>query len=537
MEVDNTAVGNTDGQRWPGRSRIVRGSRIVIASSFGALLEWYDLYIYAALAGTFAHLFFPPGNPTAAMLSSLAVFGAAFVLRPIGAIIFGYIGDRIGRKRTFGMTIVLIGGATMGIGLLPTYSQIGVLAPVLLVVLRLMQGLALGGEVGGAATYLTEHADKHRRGLVSSCLQMTATGGLVLSIIVVTMSRAWMSTAMFDRWGWRIPFLVSLILLYTAIKLRAGLNESPVFEQCKAQGKLARNPIAASFLDRQNLKKVLVLLFSAAAGVGVLYGTGHFYSFYFVSTVLRVDPETTNVLMVTSLIAAAPFYFVSGWLSDHFGRKWIMVLACLAAALTIQPVFKALTHYANPQLEKFLAETAIDVSANDCTFRLFSPAVTACDKTRDYLSLAGVSYRTSPADGTGMVTTIGAQRIEGFDAAKLKAALEGAGWREHADETQVNKPMVFLLLWYLIILLTLIYGPIVAFMVELFPANVRYTSLSLPYHIGAGWFGGMLPFVVSALNLSVGNIYAGLWYPIGVAALAFVVGALFMTETKNNDIN
>lgn len=535
--MENTAVGRSDTQRSAGRFQIVQGSRIVIASSFGALLEWYDLYIYAALAGTFAHLFFPQGNSTAAALSSLAVFGAAFVLRPIGAIIFGYIGDRIGRKRTFGMTIVLIGGATMGIGLLPTYSQIGVLAPVLLVVLRLMQGLALGGEVGGAATYLTEHADSRRRGLVSSCLQMTATGGLILSIVVVTMSRAWMSTAMFDKWGWRIPFLVSLVLLYTAVKLRAGLNESPVFEQCKAQGKLAHNPIAASFLDWKNLKKVIVLLFSAAAGVGVLYGTGHFYSFYFVSTVLRIDPETTNLLMVTSLLAAAPFYLVSGWLSDRFGRKWIMVLACLAAALTIQPTFKALTHYANPQLEKFLAQTTVDVSANDCSFRLFSPAVTACDRTRDYLSLAGVSFRTRPGNGVGAVTTIGSQRIEGFDATRLKAALESAGWREHADDAQVSKPMVFLLLWYLIILLTMVYGPIVAFMVELFPANVRYTSLSLPYHIGAGWFGGMLPFVVSALNLSTGNIYAGLWYPIGVAALAFVVGALFMSETKNNDIN
>lgn len=535
--MENTAVTSEEGQRPLRRTRIARESRIVIASSFGALLEWYDLYIYAALAGTFARLFFPPGNPAAAMLSSLAVFGAAFVLRPIGAIIFGYIGDRIGRKRTFGMTIVLIGGATMGIGLLPTYSQIGVLAPVLLVVLRLMQGLALGGEVGGAATYLTEHADKRRRGLTSSFLQMTATGGLVLSIIVVTVSRASMGTAAFDAWGWRIPFLVSLGLLYIAIRLRAGLHESPVFEKNKAQGNLVSNPIAASFLDRKNLKKVLVLLFSAAAGVGVLYGTGHFYSFYFVSTVLRVDPETTNFLMVASLLAAAPFYIVSGWLSDHFGRKWIMVLACLAAAVTFQPVFKALTHYANPALEAFLAETAVDVSGSDCTVRLFSAPTTACDRTRDYLSLAGVSYTTTRVESAGVTTTIGSQKIDGFDAGKIRAALEDAGWHEHADVKQVNKPMVFLLLWYLIVLLTMIYGPIVAFMVELFPANVRYTSLSLPYHVGAGWFGGMLPFVVSALNLSVGNVYAGLWYPIGVATLAFVVGALFMSETKNNDID
>ncbi|VVE14985.1 MFS transporter [Pandoraea aquatica] len=519
------------------RAHSAKGARVVLASSFGALLEWYDLYIYAALASTFAHLFFPPGNPTAAALSSLAVFGAAFVLRPIGAIVFGYIGDRVGRKRTFGMTIVLIGGATLGIGLLPTYAHIGILAPTLLVVLRLLQGLALGGEVGGAATYLTEHADQRRRGFMSSFLQVTATGGLVLSIAVVTVTRACMSTAAFETWGWRVPFLVSLILLFIAIKLRAGLGESPVFEQYKAEGKLARNPIAASFLDRKNLKNVFVLLFSAASGVGVLYGTAHFYSFYFVGTVLKVDPETTNLLMVMSLLAAAPFYFVSGWMSDRFGRKWVMVLACLAAALTIQPAFKALTHFANPGLETFLANTKVEVSANNCKFHLFSAPASDCDKVRDFLSASGVSYTMTPATSDSVVTRIGSQRIDNFDVPALKSALESAGWQAHADERQINKPMVFLILWYLIVLLAMVYGPIVAFMVELFPANVRYTSLSLPYHIGSGWFGGMLPFVVSAMNLSLGNVYGGLWYPVGVAALSFVVGACFMTETRHNKID
>jgi MFS family permease len=535
--VENTFIEEKDRDKASNLRRASYSSRLVLASSFGALLEWYDLYIYAALAGTFAHLFFPSGNPTAATLSSLAVFGAAFVLRPIGAIIFGYVGDRVGRKRTFGMTIVLIGGATLGIGLLPTYSHIGILAPILLVVLRLLQGLALGGEVGGAATYLTEHADKKRRGFMSSFLQVTATGGLVLSILVVTLTRALISADDFDTWGWRVPFLVSLILLFVAIKLRAGLGESPVFDKFKAEGKLEKNPLAASFLNAKNLRNVFVLLFSAASGVGVLYGTAHFYSFYFLSAVLKVNPETTNYLMVMSLLAAAPFYFVSGWMSDRFGRKWVMVIACLAAALTIQPAFKALTHYANPDLEAFQEGTAVTVAANNCTFRMFSAPETECDKVRDFLSQSGISYIAARASDNTVSTFIGTQKINGFNAPAIKATLEAAGWNGQASSARVNKPMIFFILWYLIVLLAMVYGPIVAFMVELFPANVRYTSLSLPYHIGSGWFGGMLPFVVSALNLSSGNIYAGLWYPIAVAALSFVVGAVFMTETRDNDID
>jgi MFS family permease len=510
----------------------------IIASSFGALLEWYDLYIYAALTATFAQLFFPPGNEVAAMLASLAIFGAAFILRPIGALVFGYFGDRYGRKRTFVATIWIMGVATVGIGLLPTYSQVGLLAPALLVAFRLAQGLALGGEVGGAATYVTENAAPGRRGFATSWLQTTATIGLLLSIVVVTVVRLSMDNESFNSWGWRIPFLVSAILLAISLYLRRRLSESPVFERMKSRGKVSERPVTESLSNGRNVRRMLVLLFSVASGVGVLYGVGHFYSAYFLANTLKVDPTMTNILMSCALVLATPFYVLFGWLSDRVGRKWIMVSACLIAAVTTQTVFKALTHYANPALERFQNDNAVVVEGGDCSFRLFSPPQSACDKTRNFLNGLGVAYTFRDiAAGSPVRVEVAGTHIAGFAPDAIKTALKQAGWPETADPSQVNKPVVVLLLLYLVLLLTMVYGPIVAFMVELFPANLRYTSLSLPYHIGSGWFGGMLPFVLTSINASYGSIYAGLWYPTIVLLISFTVGALFIRETRKNNID
>ncbi|VVE77038.1 MFS transporter [Pandoraea sputorum] len=510
---------------------------LIFASSFGALLEWYDFYVYAALAGVFGALFFPSGNETTAFLASLATFGAGFLVRPLGALFFGRLGDRIGRKYTFMATIVLMGVATVGVGLLPSYAQIGMLAPILLVGLRLLQGFALGGETGGAATYLAEHSPPTKRGFYTSSLQTTATLGLLSSITVVGVSRAFVDDAAFQSWGWRIPFLVSTVLLIVSVYLRTRLAESPTFQQMKHAGNLSKSPISESFGQWGNLKYVLIMLFSTASGVGVIFGTGHFYAMYFLQNTLKVAPNAVNLYLAIALICVFPFYVLFGWLSDRIGRKWIMMSACLLLALTTQPIFRALTHYANPQLETFQRDTAIKVYANDCQFSLFSAPRTECDRVREFLSASGVSYeQTQQKAGAPVTTVIGNTQVQGSDRHALERALIAAGWTKHADPTTVNAPMVVLLMWVLLLFLAMVYGPMAAFMVELFPARIRYTSLSLPFHLGSGWFGGMLPFVVSAMSVAAGNVYFGLWYPIAIAALSFVVGVLFVPETFRRDI-
>jgi MFS family permease len=522
----------------PTRRTVTRHElKLIIASSFGALLEWYDFYIYAALAATFGALFFPSGNDTAAFLASLATFGAGFLVRPIGALFFGRLGDRIGRKYTFMATIVLMGVATLGVGLLPSYQKIGLMAPVLLVLLRLLQGFALGGETGGAATYLAEHSPEGQRGLYTSSLQTTATLGLLSSIGVVSATRALMDHASFQSWGWRVPFLVSLVLLLISVYLRTKLAESPTFQNMKQAGRLSKSPISESFGKWGNLKYVLVMLFSTASGVGVIFGTGHFYSMYFLQNTLKVAPNTVNLYLAIALVCVFPFYLFFGWLSDRIGRKWIMMGACLLLALTTQPIFHALTHYANPDLEAFQQRSPVVVRAGDCHFSPFAAPVTDCDRIRAFLSASGVSYtRSAVLLGERASTSIGDTTVEGSDPVALKHALLAAGWVEHADPSTINGPVVVLLMWLLIIYLAMVYGPMAAFMVELFPARIRYTSLSLPFHLGSGWFGGMLPFVVSAMAVAHGNIYFGLWYPVGVAALSLVVGVLFVPETFGRDI-
>jgi MFS family permease len=511
--------------------------KVIFASSFGALLEWYDFYIYAALAVYFSTLFFPPGNESAAFLASLATFGAGFLVRPIGALIFGRLGDIVGRKHTFLMTILLMGISTIGIGLLPTYSSIGLAAPVLLVALRLLQGLALGGEVGGAITYVAEQSPLHRRGLYTSSLQTTATIGLLLSLLVVYCLKAFLTQSEFQAWGWRIPFVVSLVMLVISVYIRTKLHESPTFQRMKAHGTTSKAPIAESFTRWSNLKSIL-LLFCVAAGLGAIFGTGHFYSMFFLNQALRVPQEEVHQMIAIALVGVTPLYLVFGWLSDKIGRKWIMMAACLLAALTIQPIFHALTHYANPALEAFQERNRIEVTAGDCRFNLFSKPVTACDKVRGFLNAAGVSYVVLPPAVPDQVQVrIGDSQVQGFAPDKMKAALKAAGWPEVADSAHLNKPVVVLLLFALLLYLAMVYGPMAAFMVELFPARIRYTSLSLPFHLGAGWIGGMLSFVVSAMNVSAGDIYHGLWFPVIVSAIALVVGVLFVPETAGRQID
>ncbi|MBB4511660.1 MFS transporter [Paraburkholderia fungorum] len=523
----------------PSRHAVTRREfTLIIASSFGALLEWYDFYIYAALAGTFSTLFFPSGNETTAFLASLATFGAGFLVRPLGALFFGRLGDRIGRKYTFMATIVLMGVATVGVGLLPSFARIGMLAPVLLVCLRLLQGFALGGETGGAATYLAEHSPARRRGLYTSSLQTTATLGLLASIAVVSASRSAMDSASFQEWGWRVPFLVSLALLVISVYLRTKLAESPTFQSMKHAGKLSKSPISESFGNWENLKYVLIMLFSTASGVGVVFGTGHFYSMYFLQNTLKVAPNTVNLYLAIALVCVFPFYLIFGWLSDRIGRKWIMMTACLLLAATTQPIFHALTHYANPKLEAFQKSSPVIVHADDCHFSLFAAPKTDCDRIRSFLSASGVSYQQMPLQpGQSADTTIGNVTVHSGDRHELENALLAAGWVQHADPAQINAPMVIFLMWLLIVYLAMVYGPMAAFMVELFPARIRYTSLSLPFHLGSGWFGGMLPFVVSAMAVANGNVYFGLWYPIVIAVLSLIVGVLFVPETFRRDVS
>ncbi|MEW6645082.1 MAG: MFS transporter [Pseudomonadota bacterium] len=518
------------------RSMTAEERKVVLASSFGALLEWYDFYIYAAMAVQLGSLFFPKGNETAAFLASLATFGAGFLIRPVGALFFGRLGDMVGRKKTFLVTILLMGIATIGVGLLPTYDQIGIAATYGLVLLRLLQGLALGGETGGAVTYVAEHSPVERRGAYTSSLQTTATLGLLSSILVVFGLKLVLSDAQFREWGWRMPFLISLLLLVISVYFRAKLHESPTFQRMKATHTTSQAPIIESFTSAANLK-CIVLLLIIAAGLGAIFGTGHFYSMFFLSKTLRVPIEQTQLLLGLALAVVTPLYIVFGWLSDRIGRRPIMIAACLFAAVTTFPIFKGLTHYANPALERFLAKADVEVSAGNCNFRLFAAATTDCDRMKDLLTDLGVPYRsTEAAQGAPATVHISGRSIEGFNADAIRQALIADGWPPQADVSAINRPAVFGLLFVLVLYLAMVYGPMAAFMVELFPARIRYTSLSFPFHVGAGWVGGMLSFVVSAMNVSTGNFYFGLWYPVAVSTLALIVAVLFMPETRGRSL-
>lgn len=525
------------------KSAISKEEKLVItASSVGTVFEWYDFYLYATLAPFFAALFFPKGNATAALLSAFAAYAAGFLVRPFGALLFGRIGDLVGRKYTFLVTIIVMGLSTFAVGLLPTFESIGWFAPILLVSLRLLQGLALGGEYGGAATYVAEHSAHDRRGYNTSWIQTTATVGFFLALLIIGVARVYMTKEDFSTWGWRIPFWISIFLLGVSVYIRLKLQESPVFKKMKEEGKGSKAPLTDSFLRYPNNKYVLLALIGATAGQGVVWYTGQFYALFFLQITLKLDFLTTYTLIGLSLLLGTPFFIVFGWLSDKIGRLKIILLGCLIAAVTYFPMFQALTHYVNPALEEFQAKTKISVAAdpNSCDFHLFVgpwSKFTTCDRAKDFMTKQGLSFETLPGvPGKDVVTTIGGTAIDGWNEQAVKDALKAQGYPNEADKSRINYPMTLLILFIFVVYVTMVYGPIAAFLVELFPTRIRYTSMSLPYHIGNGWFGGMLPLTATAMVAATGDIYYGLWYPIIVSIITVVVGGIFLRETKERDI-
>ncbi|WP_167670933.1 MFS transporter [Allopusillimonas ginsengisoli] len=534
--------------------------RVVFASSLGTVFEWYDFYLYGSLAAVVAAHFFSGVNPTAGFVFALLAFAAGFAVRPFGALIFGRLGDMVGRKYTFLITILIMGMSTFLVGVLPSYASIGIAAPVILVVLRLLQGLALGGEYGGAATYVAEHAPQNRRGFYTSWIQTTATMGLFLSLIVVLGFRVTLGEEAFLKWGWRLPFLISSVLLLISVWIRMRLNESPAFRKMKEEGAGSKAPITESFGKWGNLKIVLLALFGLAAGQAVVWYTGQFYALFFLTKTLAIEPNTANIMIGLALLLGTPFFVVFGALSDRIGRKPIIMTGCLLAALSYFPAFKAITHFANPALETALANAPVTVIADPatCSFQ-FNPVGTtsftsSCDILKAFMASNAVNYNNQAAPpGTVARAKIGEHEFESFEGQNLNRAAFSArsteltrsltdairshGYPARADPSQINYIMVVLLLTFLVILVTMVYGPIAAMLVEMFPTRIRYTSMSLPYHIGNGWFGGFLPPAAFAIVAATGNIYHGLWYPIAIAALTFVVGCLFVKETHNNNIN
>jgi len=533
--------------------------RVIFASSLGTVFEWYDFYLYGSLAAIISKQFFSGVNETTGFIFALLAFAAGFAVRPFGALVFGRLGDLVGRKHTFLITIVIMGLSTALVGALPSYASVGVIAPVALIVLRLLQGLALGGEYGGAATYVGEHAPPGKRGLYTSWIQTTATLGLFLSLLVILFCRSWLGPE-FDTWGWRIPFLISVVLLGVSVYIRLQLAESPVFLEMKAQGTSSKAPLTESFARWGNMRLVILALLGATAGQAVVWYCGQFYALFFLTQVLKVDAQPANLLIAAALLIGTPFFVIFGALSDRIGRKKIIMAGCLLAAITYVPIFKGLTHYANPAIESASSHSPVTVVADPaaCSFQ-FDPVgkkkfVQSCDIAKAALAKAGVPYRNEAAAvGTVAQIRIGdappMPSVEGgtMSAGDFKAAtdkfskalggsLKEAGYPAKADPGQINYPMVLVLLVILVIYVTMVYGPIAAWLIELFPAKIRYTSLSLPYHIGNGWFGGFLPTIAFALVALTGDIYYGLRYPIIIALMTLVIGTLLLPETKDRTV-
>ncbi|MFY8092525.1 MAG: MFS transporter [Niveispirillum sp.] len=547
--------------------------KVIFASSLGTVFEWYDFYLYGALATVIAKQFFSGVNPTAGLIFALLAFAAGFFVRPFGALVFGRLGDMIGRKYTFLVTIVIMGASTFVVGILPNYASIGIAAPIILIILRLLQGLALGGEYGGAATYVAEHAPHGRRGNYTAWIQTTATLGLFLSLLVILACRSNMSVEAFEDWGWRIPFLISILLLGISVWIRLMLSESPAFKKMKEEGKHSKAPLTEAFGNWKNLKIVILALLGLVAGQAVVWYTGQFYALFFLTSILKVDAFTANILIAIALAIGTPFFIIFGSLSDRIGRKPIIMAGLALAIVTYFPLFKGITHFANPALEQAIATSPVVVVAdpNECSFQ-FNPTNTAkfttsCDIAKAALVAKGVPYSNEKAPaGTIAQIRIGGTTIESYDGSGVATktevnlghgpsaapadpkaagatftkavgdALVAAGYPAKADNAAMNKPMLVLLLTILVLYVTMVYGPIAAMLVEMFPTRIRYTSMSLPYHIGNGWFGGFLPTTSLAIVAATGDIYSGLWYPIIVAAGTLVIGLLFVKETKDIDI-
>ncbi|MFZ6678046.1 MFS transporter [Undibacterium sp. Tian12W] len=538
--------------------------KVIFASSLGTVFEWYDFYLYGALAPIIAKQFFAGTDPQTGFIFALLAFAAGFIVRPFGALVFGRLGDMIGRKYTFLVTILIMGGSTFCVGLLFPYSQIGIAAPIILVTLRILQGLALGGEYGGAATYVAEHAPHGKRGAFTAWIQTTATLGLFLSLMVILGFREMLGEEKFGDFGWRFPFLVSIFLLGISVWIRLSMNESPAFAKMKAEGKTSKAPLTESFGQWKNLKIVILALFGLTAGQAVVWYTGQFYALFFLQQTLKVDASTANVLIAVSLVIGTPFFIIFGTLSDRIGRKPIILTGCLLAAASYFYIFAGLTHFANPALETALKNSPVIVTSDpaECQFQFNLTGqkkfISSCDIAKSVLAANSVNYENVVgAPGSLAKIKVGDTEITSFNAvltadnlnfdaeskkkeAEFKknvgSAIKAAGYPPKADPAQMNKPMVLVLLVILVIFVTMVYGPIAAMLVEMFPTRIRYTSMSLPYHIGNGWFGGLLPTIVFALVAFKGNIYFGLWYPIGIALMTVVIGFFFVKETKDNDI-
>ncbi|MFZ6049254.1 MFS transporter [Pseudomonas sp. CR3202] len=553
--IANTTTGSA-----PNRGITREERKVIFASSLGTVFEWYDFYLYGSLAAIIAKHFFAGVNETTSFIFALLAFAAGFAVRPFGAIVFGRLGDMIGRKYTFLITIVIMGTSTAVVGVLPGYASIGVAAPIILISLRLLQGLALGGEYGGAATYVAEHAPQGKRGFFTSWIQTTATLGLFLSLLVILACRVSLGTEAFEAWGWRIPFLLSILLLIISVYIRLQLNESPVFKKIKAEGKASKAPLTESFARWDNLKVVIMSLLGGTAGQAVVWYTGQFYALFFLLQTLKIDPQTANLLIAGSLLLGTPFFIFFGSLSDKIGRKKIVIAGCILAALTYFPIFKGLTEFGNPAV--FAAQTQYPVTVvadpGQCSFQ-FDPVgkakfTSSCDLAKSLLAKKAIPYENETAEpgdvaqirigdklipsfeGTGMPAADFKAQSDAFTAT-LGTALKDAGYPEKADPAKTNYPMVLLLLTILVIYVTMVYGPIAAWLVELFPARIRYTSMSLPYHIGNGWFGGFLPTVAFAMVAATGDIYYGLWYPIVIAVMTAILGTFFLPETKDREIH
>ena len=576
--------------------------KVIFASSLGTVFEWYDFYLYGSLAAIIAKQFFSGLDEGSAFIFALLAFAAGFIVRPFGALVFGRLGDMIGRKYTFLVTILIMGGATFIVGILPNYASIGVAAPVILICLRMLQGLALGGEYGGAATYVAEHSPAGKRGAYTAWIQTTATLGLFLSLMVILGTRTLIGEEAFADWGWRVPFIVSILLLAISVWIRLSMNESPAFVKMKAEGKTSKAPLTEAFGQWKNLKIVILALIGLTAGQAVVWYSGQFYALFFLTQSLKVDGATANILVAASLIIGTPFFIVFGALSDKIGRKPIIMAGCLIAALTYFPVFTALTKAANPDLHAAQMASKVTVTADpaECSFQ-FNPTGTvkftsSCDIAKQKLASRSVSYENiaGPAGSAAVIkvgetavpsysstkitpediaaaTAAAAKKVEDLKAAGkdakdiaaaeaalaafakdgkaatvkakeaalnggLTAALNAAGYPAKADPAKVDKLTIVIILTYLVILVTMVYGPIAAMLVEMFPTRIRYTSMSLPYHIGNGWFGGLLPTTAFAIVAQTGNMYNGLWYPIIIASMTFIIGTLFIKETKDVDI-
>jgi MFS family permease len=509
--------------------------KVIAGASLGTIFEWYDFFIYGTLAGILGPLFFPPAlGETWAFLAGIATYLAGLAIRPRGALVFGSIGDRVGRKYTFLVTIVIMGAGTACVGFLPSFATAGVLAPILLVTLRCVQGLAMGGEYGGAAIYVAEYADQDKRGAATGWIQMTATVGIFLSLLVVLVCERAIGTAEFRVWGWRVPFLLSIILLVVSVYIRARLEESPVFLQMKSHGKLSKSPVRDSLKFWPNVKLMLLSVIGLVGGTGIIWYTAQFYALIFLQKSLKIDTVTSYIVISCGLVIATPLFLFFGRLPDRIGRKKVIMAAMALAIVSYIPIYKGLLHFGNPDLEAAIAKSPVLVMSNDCEVRFFSGPQNDCERMKELLNVSGVPHSLKPASGTSM--SVGDVTVKGYDAAAVKAALKAASYSEKADPDKVNVPMLILLIAALLAYVCMSHGPLAAYLVELYPSAIRYTSLSLPYHIGLGYFGAFMLYFATLISTSTSDIFAGLYYPIAIASMTLVVGTLFLPKTKGRDI-